>query len=131
MPDRRRGTVTHFTFVVDDRILVPMALRDVLAELEALERDGIVPRFAIGGAVGATRYIEPAATEDVDVFVAFPDSVANALAPLGPIYQFLTARGARVEGAHLVIGDWPVRFLPADDPLLAEALGRIHSDAAR
>ncbi|MEP7384350.1 MAG: hypothetical protein ABI910_21920 [Gemmatimonadota bacterium] len=99
-----------------------MALRDVLSELEALEHAGIVPRFAIGGAVGATRYIEPAATEDVDVFISFPQSEDSPLAPLGSIYQFLTARGARAEGAHLVIGDWPVQFLPADNLLLAEAL---------
>lgn len=105
-----------------------MALRDVLSELEALERAGVVPRYAIGGAVGATRYIEPAATEDVDVFIAFPDAATTALAPLGGIYAFLTARGAWAEGAHLVIGDWPVPFLPADDPLLAEALAAAPDD---
>jgi hypothetical protein len=99
-----------------------MALRDVLSELAALEHAGIVTRYAIGGAVGATRYIEPAATEDVDVFITFANSAAWSLAPLGRIYEFLIARGARAEGAHLVIGEWPVQFLPSDDPLLAEAL---------
>lgn len=83
-------TTTCFTLVVDDRILIRMALRDVL--------------------------------------VAFPDSAATPLAPLGPTSQFLTARGAPVEGAHLVIGDWPLQRLPADDPLLAEVLAAAKED---
>lgn len=116
------GGPSLFTRDMRDRMLLRMSLRDVLSELEALEHSGIIPRFAIGGAVGATRYIDPAATEDVDVFIAFADVAARPLTPLGPIYEFLTARGARAEGAHLVIGEWPVQFLPADDPLLAEAL---------
>jgi hypothetical protein len=36
-----------------------------------MEADGIIDRYAIGGAVGTTFYLEPVATLDVDVFVAF------------------------------------------------------------
>jgi len=39
-----------------------MALLDIFAELEAAVADGIVERYAVGGAVGPTFYIEPAAT---------------------------------------------------------------------
>jgi hypothetical protein len=99
-----------------------MAIRDVLALLSELERDGIVARYAIGGAVAATRYTSPAATEDVDVFISFADGATSGLDPLRPIYAYLLARGARPEGGHVVIGDWPVQFLPAERPLLAEAL---------
>ena len=31
--------------------------------------DGVIDQYAIGGAVAATFYLEPAATIDVDVFV--------------------------------------------------------------
>ena len=48
-----------------------MAIRDVLAMLADLEQNGVVERYALGGAVAATRYTSPAATEDVDVFVSF------------------------------------------------------------
>lgn len=99
-----------------------MALQRVLAELAGLERDGIVKRLAIGGAIGASRYIAAAATEDVDVFVAFLDSAAASLTPLAPIYDHLKARGAMVEGAHLVIDGWPVQFLAASGALLEDAL---------
>jgi hypothetical protein len=46
------------------------SLVTVLSELVAAQKDGVLARYAIGGAVGATFYIEPAATEDIDVFVS-------------------------------------------------------------
>lgn len=46
-----------------------MALRQVLDQVRRMESDGIVARYAIGGAVGATIYLEPAARFDVDIFV--------------------------------------------------------------
>lgn len=99
-----------------------VSLHQVLIELRELEVAGIVERYAIGGAVGATRYVEAAATEDVDVFVTFKRTPAAQLDPLAPVYAFLKPRGAEVEGEHLVIGGWPVQFLPAESPLLAEAI---------
>lgn len=36
--------------------------------------------------------------------------------------EYLRAHGAIIEGAHIKIGDWPVQFLPAADPLLQEAM---------
>ncbi len=36
-----------------------------------MQADGIIGAYAIGGAVGATFYLEPVATLDLDVFVSF------------------------------------------------------------
>ena len=47
-----------------------MSIRDVIAVLNEMEANGVIDRYAIGGAVGATFYLEPVATLDVDVFVA-------------------------------------------------------------
>jgi hypothetical protein len=33
-----------------------------------MQSDGVIERYAIGGAVGATFYLEPIATLDVDIF---------------------------------------------------------------
>lgn len=101
-----------------------MELRRVLVELKALEDAGVVSRYAIGGAVGATAYVAAAATDDVDVFVIFRGDSATSLAPLSPIYEFLSARGADVDGEHLIIGGWPVQILPAASGLLEEAVTR-------
>ena len=99
-----------------------MSLHQVLVELRDLELAGVVERYAIGGAVGATRYVEAAATEDVAVFVTFTRAPGKLLDALAPIYAWLKLRGATVEGEHLVIGGWPVQFLPAEGPLLEEAI---------
>ena len=98
-----------------------MALHDIFAELEVALTAGVIQRYAIGGAVGATFYIEPSATQDVDVFVLFSQP-ASLLVSLAPIYSFFTRRGAVVRDEHLIIADWPVQFLPATTPLVDDAL---------
>jgi hypothetical protein len=87
-----------------------------------MQADGVIGKYAIGGAVGATFYLEPAATADVDVFVMLPTAQGSSLLSLSPIYDYLTARGCRVEGERIVVGDWPVQFLPASNGLEQEAL---------
>src|SRR5271165_7107801 len=92
----------------------------VKATLEAINQmkaDGIIGKYAIGGAVGATLYLEPAATLDVDIFVTLPAAPDSLLLSLGPIYDYLMARGAGVEDEHIVVGGWPVQFLPPSDDL--------------
>ena len=38
------------------------------------------------------------------------------------IYEYLAACGYKAEGEHIVIGTWPVQFLPSSNPLQEEAL---------
>lgn len=99
-----------------------MSIVDVIVTINRMEADGIVDRYAIGGAVGATFYIEPAATEDVDVFVAFSGQSTHGLIDPRPVFDYLTARGGRVQGEHIVISGWPVQLLPSTGPLVDEAL---------
>src|SRR5947209_897058 len=99
-----------------------MSIKQVFAEIETMHAAGVVEQYALGGAVGATYYVEPAATQDVDIFVVFRSDPRNSLAPLAPVYEFLERRGATIEGAHLIIGDWPVQILPATGSLLEDAI---------
>jgi hypothetical protein len=85
---------------------------------------GVIGTYAIGGAVGATFYLEPAATLDIDIFVLPKETPGTALVSLAPIYNFLTSLGYKVEKEHIVIEGWPVQFLPASDALDEEALQR-------
>jgi hypothetical protein len=97
----------------------------VKATLEAvnqMQADGVIGRYAIGGAVGATFYLEPAATVDVDIFVTLPTASGGLLLSLAPIYDYLKARGCKVEDEYIVIGGWPVQFLPPSDDLDREAV---------
>jgi hypothetical protein len=86
--------------------------------------DGVIGKYAIGGAVGATFYLEPSATADLDVFIMLGTVPGSSLLSLAPIYEYLTARGCLVEAERIVIGDWPVQFLPASNALELEALAQ-------
>ena len=99
-----------------------MSIAQVISVINQMEADGVVARYAIGGAVGATFYLEPVATLDVDIFVAFRHQPDQVMISPRPIFDYLTARGGVVEGEYIVLTGWPVQFLPATSPLLEEAL---------
>ncbi len=86
-----------------------------------MQADGVIGSHAIGEAVGATFYLEPVVTLDVDIFIGFR-SESGQLLNLRPIYDYLTARGCALEGEYVVIAGWPVQFLPPETPLVEEAL---------
>jgi hypothetical protein len=98
-----------------------MDIKEAIATINRMQADSIIQRYAIGGAVGASFYLEPVATVDVDVFVAF-ETAPGGLIDLTPIYDYLTARGAIIEKEYIVIAGWPVQFLPPGTPLVEEAL---------
>ena len=91
-----------------------------LQVINDLEREGLIRAHAIGGAMGATFYLEPVSTFDLDIFVIFHHQ--PLILTLTPIYDFLRARGHLPAGDAVVIGNWPVQFLPAETPLLREAV---------
>jgi len=96
-------------------------MKRTLQVLNELERDGVVERYAIGGAMGATFYVEPLLTFDLDVFVILPKDAGNLLS-LAPLYEALRSRGYTEEGECVLIAGVPVQFLPAYNALLEEAL---------
>jgi hypothetical protein len=95
---------------------------DTLRVINQMQADGVIGQYAIGGAVGATFYIEPTSTYDMDIFVRFEKIPGSPLISLGPIYEYLQKRGYAAKDTHVMIEGWPVQFLPADDDLYGEAL---------
>ncbi len=95
-------------------------MKATLSELNALRDAGIIGQCAIGGAMGATFYLEPISTYDLDIFVLFDNP--PLILTLTPIYEFLKQRGHVPEGDAIAIHGWPVQFLPAESPLLTEAV---------
>ena len=96
-------------------------MEKTLQVLNALERDGVLGRYAIGGAMGATFYVEPFLTFDLDVFVLLPQT-SGGLLTLSPLYEALRQRGYAEDGECVLIEGIPVQFLPAYNPLIEEAL---------
>ena len=48
-----------------------MNIKETIAAINRMQADGVIDRYAIGGAVGATFYLEPVSTLGIDVFVSF------------------------------------------------------------
>lgn len=101
-----------------------MNITNTIAAVNQMEVDGVIERYAIGGAVGATFYLEPVATLDVDIFVTFQSEAGSLLASPQRIFDYLKARGCQMEGEYIVVAGWPVQFLPAASPLAEEALAQ-------
>ncbi len=98
-------------------------MKETLELINQMRADRVIGEYAIGGAVGATFYLAPAATADLDLFVTLPGS-GGLLVSLSPIYEYLKSRGGAEQDEYIVVGGWPVQFLPANRPLQEEALNQ-------
>src|SRR5450432_1962887 len=107
----------------------PGTMKETLEAINQMQSDGVIGKYAIGGAVGATFYLAPAATVDLDVFVMLPVASAGLLVSLSPIYEYLKLRGGKVQDEYIVIGGWPVQFLPPNDDLERDAVNQSISTA--
>ena len=104
-------------------------MEKIFALIKQMEADGVIGRYAIGGAVGSIFWLEPITTKDIDVFVALPTMPGGTLLTLGPIYDYLLARGFQPQGQFIVIEGWAVEFVPPGTPLVEEALaGAVERD---
>jgi hypothetical protein len=96
-------------------------MKETLAVMLQLRDEGRMSRFAVGGAVAASFYMEAVATEDLDIF-AFLLPEPSGLLTLTPLYARLRELGGEVRGEHVVLHGWPVQILPAYTPLVEEAV---------
>lgn len=98
-------------------------MKDTLEVINQMQADGVIGNYAIGEAVGATFYLAPAATVDLDIFVTLPQT-SGQLVSLSPIYEYLKSRGGTEQDEYIVVKDWPVQFLTPGNALLEEAISR-------
>ena len=92
-----------------------------LQALNQLVQDRVVDQYAIGGAIGASFYIDAMQTEDIDAFV-FRHATPGGLITLTPIYDALINMGGLVEREHVRFAEWPLQILPDANDLIREAI---------
>ncbi|HEY1731047.1 MAG TPA: hypothetical protein VGG15_04835 [Terriglobales bacterium] len=97
-------------------------IKDLLTTMNRAQAAGVIDQYAVGGALGATFYIEPAAVAEAEIFVKLPAQTASFEPLLAPIYQYLAERGDTVDGDLVILGSWRTRFLPVMNDLEHEAL---------
>lgn len=95
-------------------------MEQVAELLNEMVREGIISDYAVFGAVAQMRYTDAVATFDADILVALPET--GGLDLLRPIYAFCEERGYHPEGDAVLVGDWPVQFIPAFSALTEEAM---------
>jgi len=95
-------------------------MESTLKVLNDLETQGVLTRYAIGGAMALLFHTEPVATFDLNIFCFIPES--GPLITLAPLYDALKAGGHTIDAEHVVIAGVPVQFIPAYNPLVIEAL---------
>jgi len=96
-------------------------MEKTLRVLNELQDAGIIEKYAVGGAVAATFYMEPVATYDLDIFVVLPEK-KTVLTTLSPIYEYLRGKGYAEQEAHIIIEGVPVQFIPIYNALVEEAV---------
>ena len=96
-------------------------MKRALEVINSLEKEGVISRYAIGGAMASIFYTEPISTFDLDIFIHFTPT-ASGLISLVPLYEALAKRGYSGSGEHIDIEGIPVQFLPAYNTLVEEAL---------
>ncbi len=101
-----------------------MKIEEVIRTVNQMKADGVIANYAIGGAVGATFYLEPVSTLDVDIFIEVHAMAGSSIISLDPIFSYLREHGCKMEGEYVIISGWPVQFLPPTGPLIEEALAR-------
>jgi hypothetical protein len=96
-------------------------MQAALKALNQLVADGVIGAYAIGGAIGASFYIDALQTEDIDAFVFLKPPHAGLIS-LTPIYDALKAQGGVEEREYVRFGEWPVQILTDANLLIAEAI---------
>lgn len=97
-----------------------MDTREVIDAVNEMQEKGVIGKYALGGAVAASVWMEPFFTKDLDIFVTV--DYTGGVISLSPIYDYMAQRGFNLSGQWVIIGGWKVEFLPTYNSLTEEAL---------
>ena len=96
-------------------------MKKVFQVLNQMTHDGAIPNYAIGGAIAAVFYVEPFATQDIDVFVLMNAEETGLVTEI-PGWYYLKEHGyTEIRGEGIVVDDWPIQFVPVSNALEEEA----------
>ncbi|MCL0089411.1 hypothetical protein M1O54_03535 [Dehalococcoidia bacterium] len=116
-------------------------MEKTLKVFNELEKTGQIRRYVVGGGIAVLFYAEPILTYDLDVFCLLPvcsppaagrsgsPAERGGLITLSPIYEYLQKKGYSVQEERIVIEGIPVRFIPAYNELVEEAVEKAREEA--
>lgn len=93
-------------------------MKKTIEVINELKQKGLLKDYAIGGAIGVLKWVEPFFTRDLDVFIIpaeVQETKTKKLILLTPLYDYLKSKGYDSwVGQWLIIEGIPVEFLPAE-----------------
>lgn len=95
-------------------------MRNIFSAVNDLVTDGVIEKYALGGAMALLFYAEPASTYDIDIFVLIPNQ--KTLVDISPIYNALQQKGWKPEREHLMFDGIHVQFIFAPNKLVEESV---------
>jgi len=95
-------------------------MKDVARLFSDMLSANVIADYAVFGSVAQMRYTEAVVTMDAAMLIVTQQH--GSIDELSPIYEFCTSRGYAPEGEAIRVGDWPVQFIPASNPLTVEAV---------
>jgi len=96
-------------------------LEKALKIINELQSEGLIKKYAIGGAFASLFYVDPITTYDLDIMIILEDD-SKKLISLSPLYERLLKRGYKPEKEHIIIEGIPIQFIPAYNNLVIEAV---------
>jgi hypothetical protein len=111
----------------DEDNLFAQQFKGIIASINDAQAKGIIEKYAMGGAVAASYYLEPVSTQDVDIFVHTKTS--HSILDLGTIAIFDFFKkyyAAKEEAEGLFMGGWLVQFLPPTSPLVEDGMAKAY-----
>lgn len=89
-------------------------MKKTIEVINKLKKEKLIKNYAIGGAIGVLRWVEPFFTRDLDIFIVPFQEPKGKVIDLSLIYNFLKKRGYdEWLGQWIIIEGIPVEFIPA------------------
>jgi len=89
-------------------------MKNTIEIMNELKKEKLIKDYAIGGAIGALKWVEPFFTRDLDIFIIPVGETEKELINLSPIYEYLKKKGCYWKKQWIIIKEIPVDFIPAD-----------------
>jgi hypothetical protein len=99
-------------------------MKETIRVINELKKEGLIEDYAIGGAIGVLKWVEPFFTRDLDIFVIPVLKTTNRkLIDFSEIYRYLKTKGYdKWVGQWLLIEGVPMELIPADTGLARESV---------
>ncbi len=91
-------------------------MKKTLEVINELKKERLIKDYAIGGAIGVMKWVEPFFTRDLDIFVIpIQQMTKKQIISFLPVYNYLKNKGYnKWIGQWLIIEGVSVEFLPAE-----------------